>query len=87
MEIRTLKDLKEALNNVPNEVLEHFGVSETDDDIGLADFDWEEDTQIAYKHFEEAQKHEAFGLVEKYFEALRDAYRNEDFEEDVSVKL
>jgi hypothetical protein len=51
MEIRTLKDLKEALN------------------------------------FEEAQKHEAFGLVEKYFEALRDAYRNEDFEEDVSVKL
>lgn len=87
MKITTLKDLKVALNKVPDNILVHFGVASTDDDIMIGDLDWNEDTDLAAKHFDEANKYKSFKLIDKYFDKLREAFRDDDFCEDVHAEI
>ncbi|MFX1450661.1 MAG: hypothetical protein ACFFCM_07465 [Promethearchaeota archaeon] len=57
MEIRTLKDLKEALSKVPDNILDNFGIGITDDGISLCTAHGEDEAEMCNYFAEMRQKY------------------------------
>lgn len=86
MIISNLKELKQALDTIPEEKLETYEFCEFDDGIGIATTQGQEDESFE-KHFEEDTKqHPELGLIIDYFDAIVEktikVYNEEDRDDE-----
>lgn len=81
MEIETLKDLKEALAQVPDKILDNFGIGVTEDGISLCTEKGDDEIQMA-EYFENmSKKYLVLNDIGKLIDNIIAVERNEDYDQ------
>ena len=70
MQIETMSDLKQALNQIPDNVLEHYGFAQWDGGIGLATSKGEDETEFAKNIEKDKKVYPEMVILEKYFDNI-----------------
>ncbi len=88
-----MRELKEALEEIPEEVLEHFSVAMTDDGLALAtdytDKGKDESTEVDWMEYYDKQikEHPSLKLVADYLGKIIKVSQSEDDEEYEHIEV
>ena len=80
MEIKTLKDLKEALSKVPEEELENFGVGNTENGMGLSTQKGEEEEDMYEYYAKKTEKYPVIKDIGKWIDNIMLIVENEEYD-------
>lgn len=83
MEIENIKDLKTALNNVPDEVLETFIIGYSEDDLALVTTGKKDEISNAQEYwFDCVEKYPVLEVISRFIENIIKEARNPDEPDD-----